>query len=149
MMPLGNNQENVCKGDHIFVVFLHPEENILATESISTHLAIEQHKKTFKKQPFEEMVPKQYHDFRDVFTKESFDHLPPHHPWDHAIELKEDVEPTGVKLYPLSLNEQKEMDAFLKEHLETGQICPSKSPIAAPVFFVKKKDGGLHFIQDY
>ena len=26
---------------------------------------------------------------------------------------------------------------------------PSKSPMAAPVFFVKKKDGGLRLVQDY
>jgi len=26
---------------------------------------------------------------------------------------------------------------------------PSRSPIGTPVFFVKKKDGKLHFIQDY
>ena len=135
--------------DYIPEAFLHPGDNVRATESISTRLAIEQHKKTFVKKPFEEMVPKQYHDFRDVFAKESFDRLPPRRPWDHAIELKENVEPPGVKLYPLSLNEQKEMDAFLTEHLESGRIRPSKSPIAAPVFFVKKKDGGLRFVQDY
>jgi Reverse transcriptase (RNA-dependent DNA polymerase) len=146
--PPDENEENVHEEDHMLVAFLFPKESVSATESISIHLAIEQHKKTFKC-PFEEMVPKQYHDFQDVFSKESFDHLPPCHPWDHAIKLKEDVKPTGTKLYPLSPNEQKEMDAFLKEHLKTGWIHPSKSPIAAPVFFVKKKDGGLCFVQDY
>src|SRR6266498_2800338 len=29
------------------------------------------------------------------------------------------------------------------------RIHPSKSPMAAPVFFVKKKDGKLHLVQDY
>src|SRR5260221_4684722 len=29
------------------------------------------------------------------------------------------------------------------------RICPSKSPMGAPVFFVKKKDGLLHLMQDY
>ena len=41
------------------------------------------------------------------------------------------------------------MDAFLKENLRTGQIRPSKSPIAAPVFFIKKKDSSLRLVQDY
>jgi len=45
--------------------------------------------------------------------------------------------------------EQKELDAFLEENLHTGQICPSKSPMAAPVFFIKKKDGSLQLVQDY
>jgi hypothetical protein len=37
--------------------------------------------------------------------------------------------PSGCKVYPLSPSEQKELDAFLKENLETGRIRPSKSPI--------------------
>jgi len=45
--------------------------------------------------------------------------------------------------------EQKELDQFLKENLETGHIHPSKSPMASPVFFIKKKDGTLQLVQDY
>jgi hypothetical protein len=45
--------------------------------------------------------------------------------------------------------EQMEMDAFLEKVLATGRIRQSKSPLRAPVFFIKKKDGKLHFIQDY
>src|SRR5260221_5279901 len=50
---------------------------------------------------------------------------------------------------PLSLGEQKELDEFLRENLANGHICPSKSPIGAPVFFVKKKEGSLCLVQDY
>ena len=32
---------------------------------------------------------------------------------------------------------------------ETGQIQPSKSPMASPVLFIKKKDGSLRLVQDY
>ena len=49
----------------------------------------------------------------------------------------------------MTLEEQTEMDVFLDEALRTGQIRQSKSPIGAPVFFVKKKDGKLRFVQDY
>jgi len=45
--------------------------------------------------------------------------------------------------------EQKELDSFLEKNLCTGQICLSKSPIAAPMFFIKKKDGSLQLVQDY
>ena len=55
----------------------------------------------------------------------------------------------GCKVYPLSPVEQKELDAFLKENLETGRIQPSKSPMSSPVFFIKKKDGSLQLVQDY
>ena len=50
---------------------------------------------------------------------------------------------------PLSPVEKKELDAFLKENLETGHIQPSKSPISSLVFFIKKKDGSLRLVQDY
>jgi len=41
------------------------------------------------------------------------------------------------------------MYAFLEENLRTRHIWLSKSPIAAPVFFIKKKDGLLWLVQDY
>ena len=54
-----------------------------------------------------------------------------------------------TKVYPMSPNEQEELDRFLEENLRKGYIHPSKSPLASPVFFVKKKDGKLRFVQDY
>jgi hypothetical protein len=42
-----------------------------------------------------------------------------------------------------------EMDTFLEEALATGHIRQSKSPLGAPVFFIKKKHRKLHFLQDY
>jgi hypothetical protein len=41
------------------------------------------------------------------------------------------------------------MDTFIHKNLSSGQICPLKSPIASPVFFIKKKDSTLHLVQDY
>jgi hypothetical protein len=41
------------------------------------------------------------------------------------------------------------MDAFLEEALATRRIRQSKSPLGALVFFIKKKDGKLYFVQDY
>jgi hypothetical protein len=47
------------------------------------------------------------------------------------------------KIYLLNPSEQKQLDKFLKEQPETGRIQPSKSLMASPFFFVKKKDGTL------
>src|SRR6202041_3309981 len=55
----------------------------------------------------------------------------------------------STKVYPLSPKEQAELAIFIEEGLATGRIRPSKSPMAAPVFFIKKKDGALRFVQDY
>jgi len=45
--------------------------------------------------------------------------------------------------------EQEELLKFIKEHVSKGYIRPSKSPYAAPFFFIKKKDGKLRPVQDY
>ena len=99
------------------------------------------------KEPF--ISPDYVRGFKSVFAKEDFNVLPEHRQWDHAIELIPGVEPKSSKVYPLSPVEQKELDSFLEENLRTGRIHPSKSPMAAPVFFIKKKDGSLWLVQDY
>jgi len=84
-----------------------------------------------------------------VFAKEDFNILLEHRQWDHVIELIPGTEPKSSKVYPLSPVEQKELDSFLEENLCTGRIRPSKSSMAAPVFFIKKKDSSLWLVQDY
>ena len=76
------------------------------------------------------------------------DKLPEWKQWDHAIDLKPESQLFSMKVYPMSLIKQKELDDFLEENLSSGCIHPSKSPMASPVF-VKKKDGKLQFVQDY
>jgi hypothetical protein len=79
----------------------------------------------------------------------AFDSLPECHKWDHAIELEHETSPGFHKVYLMTLTEQTEMDAFLEEALATGCIRQSKSPLGAPIFLIKKKDGKLCFVQDY
>jgi len=57
--------------------------------------------------------------FESMFAKEDFDILPEHQQWDHAIELVLGLEPKSLKIYPLSLVEQKELDFFLEKNLHT------------------------------
>ena len=94
-------------------------------------------------------MPAQYHNFRDVFSKEAFDELPPQKAWDHGIDLTPGTELPCSWTFPLSPTEQRELDNFLHENLVNGHVCPSKSPMGAPVFFIKKKDGSLCLVQDY
>ena len=95
------------------------------------------------------MVLKLYQDFCDVFSKEEFNTLLPHKPWDHAIKLTSGADIPHLHTFALSPAEQKELDQFLHENLANRQICPSKSPLGVPVFSVKKKDGSLCLVQDY
>jgi hypothetical protein len=96
-------------------------------------------------------VPDYVKIFSQVFSEEQFAKLPNRKPWDHAIELVLGAQLKGCKIYPLSVAEQSELDKFLTENLETrtGRIRQSKSLMASPVFFVKKKDGSLRLVQDY
>ena len=96
-----------------------------------------------------EQIPEEYHEFIRVFNEEEVNRFPESRVWDHKIELKEGFQPKSFKTYNLTPEEQKELDAFLKENLEKGYIRPSKSPMATPFFFVMKKDGKLRPCQDY
>jgi hypothetical protein len=137
-------------GDRLLIAWLPPAAaRVQATETASTRLAAKEAQRHQQSDDFNTLVPPEYHQYHDVFSKESFDDLPHHRHWDHAIELKPGSEPKSSRVYPLSLDEQKELDEFLKENLASGRIRPSKSPMAAPVFFVKKKDGRLRLVQDY
>jgi len=137
--------------DRLFLIriFLElTEVNLRATAVTSQRLAEEARcsKETLAAAT---LLPTYVTEFQSVFAKEDFDILPEHRKWDHAIELIPRAEPKSSKVYPLSPLEQEELDAFLEENLCTGRIRPSKSPIAAPVFFIKKKDGLLWLVQDY
>jgi hypothetical protein len=115
----------------------------------STELA-EKASQAKPKRSFEDIVPRAYRQYEDVFSETQSERLPEHKPYDHAIDLKPDTPETiRSKVYPMPVNEQKELDQFLEENLRKGYILPSKSPIASPVFFVKKKDGKLRLVQDY
>ncbi len=84
-----------------------------------------------------------------VFDKCTSKRLPAHTSWDHTIDLTPGFKPKLYKTYLLLPVEQVELDTFLNENLAKGYIRPSKSPIASPFFFVKKKDEKLCPVQDY
>ena len=98
---------------------------------------------------YENVISEHYHEFKDVFDKENFDELPLKRLWDHAVELLPRDHVVDCKMCNLTLNEQKELDAFLEENLKLGRIQPSNSPFASTFFFIKKKDEKLQLVQDY
>ena len=115
----------------------------------ATELAVEANKEK-KEIPWQEQVPPDYHHFGKVFSSEEATRFPISRPWDHAIELLPDAPRSlDCKTYPLAPAHQEGLDTFLKEHLAKGYIRRSNSPYAAPFFFVRKKDGKWHPVQDY
>jgi hypothetical protein len=139
------------EGDRVFMAMVHPvdpQHFVRASSTVSGRLAEASTKNSMPK-GFNEIVLTALHSYEDVFSEMAFDTLPQRRKWGHAIELECEPSPGFRKVYPMTLTEQMEMDAFLEEALATGRIRQSKSLLGAPVFFIKKKDGKLRFVQDY
>ncbi|KAI2657212.1 Transposon Tf2-9 polyprotein [Labeo rohita] len=94
-------------------------------------------------------VPVIYHDLRAVFSRSQAASLPPHRPYDCAIDLLPGTSPSRGCLFSLSAPERVAMKKYLSESLAAGLIRPSFSPAGAAYFFVKKKDGSLRPCIDY
>jgi len=96
-----------------------------------------------------DIVPPEYRDYADVFSKAKASELPPHRDYDLKIELEEGTSPPLGTLYSLSPVELSALRTFIDENLNTGFIRPTASSHAAPVLFVKKKDGSLCLCIDF
>ncbi|KAL0147619.1 hypothetical protein M9458_057083, partial [Cirrhinus mrigala] len=94
-------------------------------------------------------VPVEYLDLKEVFSKSRAASLPPHRPYDCAIELLPGTSPPKGKLYSLSVPEREAMEKYISDSLAAGFIRPSSSPAGAGFFFVGKKDGSLRPCIDY
>jgi len=94
-------------------------------------------------------VPEAYHDFANVFSKAKALVLMPPQEYDLKIELEEGAPLLPGRLYSLSPIELETLRAFIDENLHFGFICLTSSCHAAPVLFIKKKDGSLQLCVDY
>ena len=95
------------------------------------------------------VVPPEYHDFFDVFSCEEAKLMPPHHPYDHTINLENDQMPPHSHIYLLSGTELSTLHEFLDNMLGKGFIRSSSLPGGAPVLFAKKKDRTLQLCVNF
>ncbi|HEX4372952.1 MAG TPA: hypothetical protein VHZ50_06580, partial [Puia sp.] len=75
------------------------------------------------------------------YFQEKENPLPPHQPWDLAIEFMPDKTPKPVPIYPLSRDEEEEQIRSLEENLRKGFIRESKLLIRYLTIYIPKKDG--------
>jgi hypothetical protein len=95
-------------------------------------------------------LPSEYRRHREIFSEEGALRFPPARPDDLVIKLKLGApEMMNTKIYPMSQSELVEWRVFVKKNMKMKQIKESKSRWAAPVFFIKKKDGSFRLVQDY
>ncbi len=95
------------------------------------------------------MLPEEYHEFLDVFSRQLADSLPPHQLYDHHIRLKPEAQPSFGPLYGMSRDELLVLKKYLEDNLIKGFIRASSSPAISSVLFVRKPSGGLRFCVDY
>ncbi|KAK3509477.1 hypothetical protein QTP70_035120 [Hemibagrus guttatus] len=94
-------------------------------------------------------LPGEYQDYQGVFSQMAAMKLPPHRPWECAIDLLPGAKLPKGRVYPLLIPENKAMEEYISEALQQGFIRPSTSAAASSFLFVAKKDGGLRPCIDY
>jgi len=91
-------------------------------------------------------VLKPYQEFKDIFAKESFNEL--------LDQINGTMPYTSYqnprqRFSPQPWSNSNNWTSSLTRTSKADCIHPSRSPMASPVFFIKKKDGGLCLVQDY
>jgi hypothetical protein len=104
---------------------------------------------TDKEDPNLENIPAEYHDLAKLFSKNEADKMPPHKSYDHKINLMPGMEFPFGPIYKLSPIELETLHDYVEENLKKGFIRHFQSQCAAPIVFVKKKDGSLRICMDY
>ena len=96
-------------------------------------------------------LPKELGEVLDKFQQlfQSPTGLPPIRGHDHAIIVREDLEPVNVQPYRYPQFQKDEVERLIKEMLAAGIIQPSTSPYSNPMLVVKKRDGSWRFCIDY
>jgi len=103
-----------------------------------------------KERSWDEIVPKEYHRHAFIFSEKGSHHMPQHRVYDHHIVLKLDAPAAlNCQVYPMSSEEDKQLDKFIEENLKLGCIIRMYSPYTSGFFFIKKKDSKLQPVQDY
>ncbi len=127
-----------------FVVYVATLETTMIHPSRVAQIAALQ----WDKAPIE--IPAEYFDYVDVFSSDLVMELPENTRInEHAIELIEEKQLPYVLIYALHLVELETLKVYIKTHLKTGFIRPSKSPVSASIFFDKKPDRSLCLCMDY
>ncbi len=95
-------------------------------------------------------IPAKYSDYADVFSLDLAMELSENIGMnEYAIELIEGKQPSYGHIYTLNPMELETLKAYIKTHLKTGFIQPSKSPASASILSNKKPDGSFRLYVDY
>lgn len=143
LVVLGNHRESI----QFYVYPTKESPLVLGYPCLSKHNPL-QSALPEKQQPPEKLT-EYYHDLRQVFRKDLALSLPPHRPYDCAIDLLPGAPLPSGHLVNLSTKEREAMEKYMQDSLDACIIRTSSSPLGAAFFFVAKKDGSLRPCIDY
>ncbi|QRW24359.1 Retrotransposable element Tf2 protein [Rhizoctonia solani] len=130
-----SNRTRLNVGDNVYMIdpTTRRARKALSLQLFALPLAICQISKQWKK--FLSLIKNLLEYFRRGIVK-----LPPHRPYDIAIELLPDAKPRHGPIYSLGPREDVELRETIEKQLKAGLIRPSKSPMASPYYFMTKKN---------
>ena len=111
------------------LVWINTKTNLAMDMAIENNLKKQEH-------TVEEMVPKEYHEFLNVFSEEKAARFPESKEWDHKIDMKEGFELKSFKNYNLTPEEQMNWTnssrkfwkkAISDHHNHLWHLCSSSS----------------------
>ena len=95
-------------------------------------------------------MPVKYSDFADVFSEKSANVLPERTGANkHAIKLENGNQPPYGSIYSLGLVELETPKSYIKTNLANSFIQALKSPVSAPILFVRKPNDSLRMCVNY
>ena len=94
-------------------------------------------------------LPREYYEFKDIFSKAKSNELSSHQTYDHKIILKASQDIKYSSFYKMSITELEAVQQYLIENLKKGFIILSNAFFASSVLFVKKPNKDLRFCIDY
>ena len=134
------------RGHAIFMAIVRPAEKQETMEKGTEGRDV---KKMYHEEMPEE-IKAVLQDYQDVFLSDLPLGVPPvRKGHKFKIDLADDTPPVHRPIYKLSPLELDEAKKQIQYMIEKGFIRPSDSPYGAPILFIPKKEGGLHFCIDY
>ena len=138
------------KESETFVVHVAALEALLGSTKMRIHPARAAQIAALKQDGAPTEIPPKYANYADVFSFDLAMELPENTGInEHAIKLKDGKQPPYRPIYSLGPVVLETLKAYIKTHLKTGFIWPSKSPAGAPILFDKKPDSSFWLYVNY
>ena len=94
-------------------------------------------------------MPKEFHDFLNVFDRKAAEVLSSNWTYDHKIEIDLDELLLKSWLYLMSQFKLQRMKEYLKKNLQKGFITSSNASYASLILFAQKSNDNLRFCVNY